>query len=223
MSQQILPFYLVCDESGSMAGVPVDAINDSLPKLHQEIGSNPAVSDKTRFCMIGFSTSADILLPLSDLSTITAMPALKASGGTNYSAAFDKLRETINADVNALKGQGHTVFRPAVFFLSDGQPNDNWHASYLALTDQAWRPHPNILAFGFGDADQSTIQQVATAKAFIANDTLGPAEALKEFAKSLINSIVNSGTSAGNSAAEGATLYVPDHVEGYTTLDAEPV
>lgn len=33
MSQQILPFYLVCDESASMSGEPIDAINQALPEL----------------------------------------------------------------------------------------------------------------------------------------------------------------------------------------------
>lgn len=54
MSQQILPFYLLCDESGSMAGGPVDAINESLRQLHLEIGGNSVVARKARFCLIGF-------------------------------------------------------------------------------------------------------------------------------------------------------------------------
>ncbi|SDT50321.1 vWA domain-containing protein [Actinoplanes derwentensis] len=224
MSQQILPFYLVCDESGSMSGEPIDAINKALPELHYEIGGNPVVSDKTRFCLIGFSNKAEILLPLSDMSTVTSMPALKASGGTDYRKAFELLRQTINDDVNALKAQGHQVYRPAVFFLSDGHPNSNqWQETYQALNDQAWRPHPNILAFGFGQADQQTIQQVANTKAFMADGTLGPAAALQEFAKSLIRSIVNSGTQSASNQSEGASLVMPDHVPGFTTITADPV
>lgn len=84
IAQQVLPFYLVCDESGSMLGAPVKAINDSLPNLHAEIGSNPVVADKTRFCLIGFGSDAQVLLPLSDLSAVTSIPALHATGGTNY-------------------------------------------------------------------------------------------------------------------------------------------
>src|SRR5690349_5068104 len=111
MSLQLLPFYLVCDESGSMAGTPIDAINNSLPELHQEIGANPVVADKTRFCLIGFSDNADVLLPLSDLSVVTQMPKLTAGGGTNYKAAFDTLKTTIESDVAKLKADGNTVYR----------------------------------------------------------------------------------------------------------------
>jgi uncharacterized protein YegL len=224
MSLQLLPFYLVCDESGSMAGPPIDAINKSLPDLHAEIGSNPVVADKTRFCIIGFSGHADVLLPLSDLSSVTSMPKLSAGGGTNYQAAFDVLRTTIDNDVKALKGAGNVVYRPAVFFLSDGHPNrNNWQASHQTLTDQNWSFRPNILAFGFGAADENTIRQVATVRAFLADNTMGPAEALREFAQSLIRSIVNSATPTASNPSGGANLSMPDNVPGFTNISAPPI
>ena len=220
---QILPFYLVCDESSSMSGPPITAINDSLPDLHAEIASNPVVADKTRFSLIGFNHQAQVLLSLTDLSVVSSMPALSSSGGTDYSAAFNLLYDTIVSDVAQLKADGHQVYRPAVFFLSDGQPNDDWTAAYQRITAPEFPQRPNILAFGFGTADQATIQQVATVKAFIADGTLGPAEALKEFAQSLIRSIVNSGTRSAGNAGGGATLVMPDSVPGFTSLPADVV
>jgi len=219
---QILPFYLVCDESGSMRGKPLQAINASLPDIHVEIGSNPVVADKTRFCIIGFSGTARMVLPLSDLSAIPSMPTLGyRTGGTGYGAAFTMLYDTIADDVRQLKANGDQVYRPAVFFLSDGQPNDDWSAAYQRLTDQNWPLHPNILAFGFGSVDAATLQQVATVRAYIANGSMGPDAALREFAMSLIQSIVNSGSKP---AAGGAlTLSVPDNVPGITALPADQI
>jgi uncharacterized protein YegL len=222
VAQQVLPFYLLCDESSSMAGVPVQAINDSLPRLHTEIGSNPVVADKTKFCLIGFNHEAQVLLPLSDLSTISSIPGLTADGGTDYSSAFDLLYNTIASDVAQLKSRGDQVYRPAVFFLSDGQPNDDdWSGAYQRLVDQNWPLHPNILAFGFGSVDASTLQQVATVRAYIANGSMGPDAALREFAMSLIQSIVNS----GSKPAEGGSLNlsVPDNVPGFTALPADQI
>jgi uncharacterized protein YegL len=217
--QQVLPFYLVCDESGSMSGAPVQAINDSLPKLHAEIGSNPVVADKTRFCLIGFGSDAQVLLPLSDLSTVSSIPGLGGGGGTNYGKAFELLYNTIDSDVTQLKASGNQVYRPAVFFLSDGQSGDSWSAAYQRLTDPNWPLHPNILAFGFGSVDASTLQQVATVRAFIANGSIGPDAALREFAASLIQSIVNSGSKPAPGGA--LTLAVPDNVPGFTALPAD--
>ena len=220
MSEQVLPFYLVCDESSSMSGMPIEAINDSLPKMHAEIGSNPAVADKTRFCLIGFSNDAEVLLPLADLSTITSIPALQARGGTSYGAAFDLLYDTISADVAELKAQGNMVYRPAVFFLSDGQPTDSWEGAYQRVADVNWAAHPNILAFGFGAVDPQTLREVATVRAFVADGTIRPEQALREFTQSLIRSIVNSGTQLASGAV---TLSVPDDVPGFTTLAADEI
>ena len=218
---QLLPFYLVCDESASMAGIAIDSINASLPELHVEIGTNPAVADKTRFCLIGFSDHADVLLPLSDLSVVTTMPKLSASGGTNYKAAFEALKNTIDSDVAALKSAGNVVYRPAVFFLSDGYPNhDNWQPSFQALIDPNSKSRPNILAFGFGAADQNIIRQVATTRAFMANGNTDLAEALREFAQSLIRSIVNSVTPSASNPSGGANLSMPDNVPGFTNISA---
>ncbi|MFI0487227.1 VWA domain-containing protein [Actinomadura sp. 9N215] len=223
MSEQVLPFYLVCDESWSMSGEPIKAINDSLPRLHEEIGSNPVVADKTRFCLISFSQEAQVLLELSDLSEVTQIPQLTADGGTSYSSAFDLLRSTIEADIDRLKAGGHQVLRPAVFFLTDGQPNDSadWDMAYRRVIDPAWGPRPNILAFGFGDVNSETLKQIATVRAFISDETLTPDQALKEFAQSLIRSIVRSGTSGGSDG--GMSLAMPDEVPGFTTIPADVI
>lgn len=219
--RQILPFYLVCDESGSMDGAPIQAINNALPELHQEIGSNPVVADKTMFCIIGFSDDAQVLLDLSDLSTVTGLPVLATRGGTGYGAAFRSLRQTIESDVKSLKAQGHKVYRPVVFFLTDGYPTDaGWESEYKALIDPSLSWRPNILAFGIGEADAATISSIATFKAFLADGSVGPAEALKEFATALTRSIVKSGTSA---TQEGMTLQAPDEVPGFTSLQVEPI
>ncbi|TDD20054.1 VWA domain-containing protein [Actinomadura sp. KC06] len=223
MSEQILPFYLVCDESASMTGEPINEINKSLPELHQAIGSNPVVADKTRFCLISFNHEPQVLLPLSDLSNVTSIPAMTAGGGTTYGKVFDLLRDTIGQDVKRLKGDGHQVLRPAVFFLTDGQPNDSadWASAHKRVTDPSWGPHPHILAFGFGQVDQQTLQSVATFRAFIAKKEFGVAEALQEFAQSLIRSIVRSGSSAD--ANGGMSLQMPNDVPGFTTLPADVI
>src|SRR5215472_8312501 len=215
---QVLPFYLVCDESGSMRGEPIRAINSCLPDIHSEVGSNPVVADKTRFCIIGFSGTARTVLPLADLSAISVIPAIAYhAGGTNYGAAFELLYDSIADDVGQLKANGDQVYRPAVFFLSDGRPSDKkWVVAHQRVTDPGWPMHPNILAFGFGKAQPATLQHVATVRAYIADQGMGPGAALREFATSLIQSIVTSGSRPASGS--GLTLAVPDSVPGFTAL-----
>lgn len=220
MSQQVLPFYLVCDESSSMSGEPVEAINRSLPWLHREIGGDPRVSGRARFCLVSFSHEAHVLLPLADLSAVTSIPALTPGGGTSYRVVLDLLRETIDKDVAALRHDGHQVLRPAVFFLTDGRPNDagEWPAAHRRVTDPSWDPRPDILTFGLGLADAPTIRRVATDRGFIADGTLGPGRALREFARSLIRSMAGS---AASTADGGMSPELPGEVPGFTAIPAD--
>ncbi|MEU1176877.1 VWA domain-containing protein [Streptomyces sp. NPDC005820] len=219
---QILPFYMVCDESGSMAGPDgVDTINAALPDLHHEISTNPSVADKTRFALVGFSTQASLLQPLADLSELTQLPSLSAGGVTSFGAAFRLLKDTIDKDVAALKSEGHDVYRPVVFFLSDGIPtDDDWRTALKELKE--FRYAPKIIAFGIGDADAAIISEVANFKAFMQQDqTVTPAVALREFASSLTRSIVNSATSMDSQGGEGFQLDVQDHVPGFTRVSLD--
>ncbi|MER6432630.1 VWA domain-containing protein [Streptomyces sp900105245] len=218
---QILPFYMVCDESGSMAGGGVDAINKALPELHQEISTNPSVADKTRFALIGFSTQASVLQPLADLSELTQLPSLTAGGVTSFGSAFRLLKNTIERDVADLKADGHDVYRPVVFFLSDGIPTDEgWRADLKELN--SFRYAPKIIAFGIDDAERATITEVANFKAFIQqDDSISPAMAIREFASSLTRSIVSSATSMAAQGGEGFELQVEEQIPGFTSLSLD--
>jgi len=222
MGEQVLPFYLVCDESYSMQGEPLDAINQELPNIYHEIASNPVVADKTRLGIIGFSAGAEVLLPLADLNEVQSLVQLTPRGATNYGAAFSLLRATIEQDIRDLKQAGHTPFRPTVFFLTDGQPTDDWYAAHQKLISPDFRARPTILAFGFGDVQPATLRQVATFRAFIADGDLSPAQALREFARQLLNSVVQSAV-ASASSSNGALMAFPEQAKGYTVLAAEPV
>jgi uncharacterized protein YegL len=133
------------------------------------------------------------------------MPSLRARGNTNYEAAFQDLLRRIPVDVAELKAQRYGLYRPTVFFLSDGQPNaGNWQAAHKRLVDrsaQGWAP--NIIACGLGTANPHAILQVATNEryAFVAIEgaQLGPS--IGHFCTELTQSIVNSALAAVGGAA----------------------
>ncbi|MGB3442300.1 MAG: hypothetical protein WBA97_26450 [Actinophytocola sp.] len=213
MPEQILPFYVVCDQSYSMAD-HLDALNDGLAQLHAAVGTDPVVADKTRFCLIGFAGIAEVLQPLCSPSDVVRLVGLASQAGTNFGEAFTLLREAISEDVARLKADAYQVYRPAVFFLSDGHPTDPaaWPAAYERLTDPEWRARPNIIAFGIGDADAATIGRIGTFQAFMSRGGVSPAAALHGFARALTTSVVHSVSDSD------LLLRVPTHVAGFTAL-----
>jgi uncharacterized protein YegL len=195
---QVLPIYFVGDESYSMVGDPIAAVNQGLVDLRDEVAKHPLIGKKVRFGIVTFADSARTRLELSELSEELTLPVLSPRGrGTSYAAAFETLRQTIPGDIALLKAGGFQVHRPSVFFLSDGQPTESegkWRARLDVLRDPVFKERPNILAFGVGDADAKVIQQVASLPryAFMMSEGFSTAGAIAEFAASMLNSMVSS-------------------------------
>lgn len=214
----VFPFYLCLDASASMAGAPVESVNRQLPLLRAAVGEDPAVAEVIRFGIVTFNDVAETTLPLSDLSMIEAMPPVVAQGRTSYAAAFDHLRAVIEDDYHASRGRGDRWYRPAVLFISDGRPTDDrerWLAAHSRLTDPGWKRRPNILAFGFGDADSGVLAQVSERKpnrAFMATEGAEPATVVPELLAGLIQSIVSSSASVYTGEAQLVPPEVPSMV-----------
>jgi uncharacterized protein YegL len=210
--EQIFPFYILCDESGSMgANGGIQAINDALPEVHSSLASDPLVSDKARIGLIVFSDEAEELMSLTRAADVSAFPGVQAKGLTNYSHAFQTLRQVIRRDIPDLKQQGYTVLRPAVFFISDGEPSGAWESDYDDLINDP-DAKPNIVTFGVDSADVSVMKRVATVACYMAEDDAKPGLVLREIMRALTNSIITSTT------APKPTLIVPAAPDGCVSV-----
>jgi uncharacterized protein YegL len=211
----VFPFYICLDVSASMAGPPIDSVNQQLPLLRASVGEDPAIAEVIRLGIITFSDIAHSVLPLCDLSLVEAVPEVSAQGRTSYAAAFEHLREVIEGDYQKSRAGGDRWYRPAVIFISDGRPTDEpekWRAALQRLTDPGWKRRPNILAFGFGDADPDVLTAVTEAKpnrAFIATEGAEPSRVVPELMAGLIQSIVSSSASVYTGSAQLAPPDLP--------------
>jgi uncharacterized protein YegL len=212
----VLPFYVLCDESLSMTE-HLDAVNEGLLELHQRVRADPVAAERTRLCLIGFSGAPEVRLPLSRMSDVAEPPALTVGAMTNYGAAFAFLRRLIQRDVELLTARCHRVCRPAVFFLSDGQPTDpaTWAPAFAALTDPDWPDRPDVIAFGVGDSDGVTIGRIGTFRAFTSAGGDCEDVALRTFTEVLTESILRS-------AATPGTPRVPARISGFVAVPPGP-
>ena len=201
----ILPIYFVADESVSMAS-NINQLNDGLRSLLDAMQVEGMAASKVRFCVMGFDDVARTHLELADFRELEVMPTLGAYNSTSFAAIFRELKNRIPGDVQKLKDQNYIVNRPAVFFLTDGYPNqgDGWEAAHAQLVDPEFKPHPNILAFGIGAADAATIQAIATKPdyAFIAAAGMDTGAALKNFMIALTSSVIKTGQGMAGGGAD---------------------
>lgn len=201
----VLPVYMVADESFSMNDY-ISSLNEGLAQLHDALLGEPMAAAKVRFTILGFSDDVQLRLAMADLRRENQLPQLMARNRTAYGKVFEDLRARIPVDVASLKGQGYTVHRPAVFFLSDGQPTDGdgWRKVRGQLVDQAvTKTAPNIIACGIGDVRPQTMLDVATKQeyAFVSSGSDLGAEIAK-FCAALTKSIVKSGLTIGSARPE---------------------
>lgn len=212
----VFPFYLCLDVSQSMDGEPIAQVNSELPQIRTSVGQDPAVAEVIRFGIVTFSDAARTVLPLADLALVQEMPTVSVEGRTSYAAAFDHLRKVIEADYHAGRTHGERWYRPAVLFVSDGRPTDDearWLESHRRLVDPTWRRHPNILAFGFGEAVPEILATVAEHKpnrAFVAAEGAAPSTVVPQLMAGLVQSIVSSSASAYSGAPQLVPPQIPN-------------
>jgi uncharacterized protein YegL len=215
-----LPTYILIDTSTSMQPVQ-ETLNETLESLFNELIMTPAISDFANVSIITFNTDAHLILGITDIQQLTALPVLECDGVTNFGRAFSLVRECIDRDVEQLNSSGRQVLRPVVFVLTDGQPTDEngyftdqWRADYDRLVDRSWRRHPNVVPFGFGDATVGVIKEMATVDgaAFLAKDP-DNADALRKIFATLLRTLVAS--------AQNRSLQLPEEIDGFVAVNKE--
>lgn len=211
--QLVMPFYLICDVSYSMSG-DMGALNDGVERLRRAIVTQPAVDDVAQICIMSFSDTAKVVMPLARMSE-HSVPKLSVEGGTLYGAAFRQLAQAVTRDSAELKRQGYKVYRPCAFFLTDGEPNDgDWHRTftntltYDRQTGRGMKSHPIFVPFGFRDAPESVLRQLAyppeRGKWYHAKNAT-----VEEALAGILDIIMNTVVTAGQTASAGQPTLTP--------------
>ena len=164
----LLPVYLVLDTSYSMEDDnKFDAALSFLPKLLSCMTGSSSLSDKIRVELITFDDEARVELALGGLNEMEKWmlhnkkdPIMPKGDATYYGKAFEKLKSRIQLGVRQIQDEkigddNFKAYRPVVFFITDGAPNDIASVrseAYAKLTSQNFEYRPNIVCVGVGEA-----------------------------------------------------------------------
>lgn len=225
--QLVMPFYLICDVSYSMIG-DMPALNESLQRLRRAIVAEPIVDEVAHICVMTFSDSAKVVMPLGQMSE-QSVPTLSVEGGTNYGAAFRELAHTIPRDAAALRQQGYKIYRPCAFFLTDGEPLDHdwWDTfkntlTYDRNTGAGMKQHPVFVPFGFRQAPEDVLKKLAypleKGKWYHSNS-----HDIEQALSGILNIIMKTVISSGMSSQSGTPAHVHPtaNVPGIASGDAD--
>ncbi|MDS0132733.1 MULTISPECIES: VWA domain-containing protein [unclassified Amycolatopsis] len=223
--QMIMPFYLIVDVSSSMSG-DIGELRTALDDMVQAILEDPVVDDLVMLGIITFNHTATTVVPLCPPSEVN-VPALQASGGTSYGAAFHEFKRAFDADRARLKGQGMRVYRPCVFFLTDGAPGDRDHLTtfrslfaYDPESGTGNKAFPYFVPFGFRDAPEDVIRALAYPNFGKTKGRwfLSRSSNVREILRAMTEVIGQTALSSGQSVAAGAPQIVtPQPAQGMDT------
>ncbi|TKK85250.1 VWA domain-containing protein [Herbidospora galbida] len=214
---QALPTYFVLDVSGSMR--PYEKLlNQTLAQIINTLYTSPRISEFVHLSIFTFANRPRLVLKMTEITKLAQMPVVECRGSTYFTPLFEALRDRIEFDLAQLVSDGIRPLRPLIFLLTDGapadQPPDRWIEAFDALTSRAWRPHPHVITYGFGEAPERLVKRMATVQAFIAEPGMvTDAQAITAALDNMLNSLV--------ATAKARTLQVPDQVAGFRTLSSD--
>jgi uncharacterized protein YegL len=153
-----LPIYLVLDCSGSMAGEPIAAMEMGLKALLEDLRNDPQALETVWLSVITFASTAQQIIPLTDLSEFPP-PDLAAAGTTALGEAIDLLAQCIENEVRKTAPEQKGDWRPMVFLLTDGEPTDDWEKPVERFRV---RGAATIIACGAGsEVNDATLKRIS--------------------------------------------------------------
>jgi uncharacterized protein YegL len=188
---------MVLDVSWSMVDV-LGEVQTSLTQMAEQMRLDPATANLAHLGVVSFADDARTELKLVRIAdSETVFPALRPRGsGTNFHAGLSEAlrfyRDQLPALAKAEDGTKRKIYRPTIYFVSDGQPNTglDWRPVLHEIRTRSWRP--SIFAFGFGDADRAVIKEIADeGLAYFAADGKRPHEVFQSILHVIFRSMVS--------------------------------
>ncbi|NRT16989.1 uncharacterized protein YegL [Flavobacterium sp. 28A] len=122
-----LPVYLLLDTSGSMSGGPIEAVKNGVQIMISSLRQNPQAIETAFLSVITFDTTAQQIIPLTDLASFQ-MVDIKATGVTALGEALKLVSNKINTEVQKTTTEQKGDWKPLVFIMTDGIPTDDWQS-----------------------------------------------------------------------------------------------
>lgn len=150
-----MPVIVVADNSTSMQGQKIEAVNGAVREMCSELGRIADPRMRAYFGMIRFGGNVEEVLVPTPASEVTP-PVLSVSGNTPMGAAFMCLRDLLERkDYLPVSS-----YSPTIVLVSDGHPTDNATGLLDQLLDSPRMRKATRLAMAIGgDADHEILRR----------------------------------------------------------------
>lgn len=190
-----LPVYLVLDTSGSMSGEPIEQVKNGVQMLVAALRQDPYALETAWLSVITFSSSADVAVPLTELTAFQP-PNISASGGTSLGGALAKVAECVGKDLVKTTATTKGDWRPMVFLMTDGAPTDDWQKGLVRFKQEKWGV---IVGCCVDNGDETILKQITES---VVKLNTSDSASIKAFFKWISSSISQGSKSVEQSGKE---------------------
>lgn len=160
---KLLVVIFVVDCSKTMSGDRIGAVNAAMEQLKYkltEIKNDNSLD--LRIAILSFASSAKWELELTPIEEVSLDTIHTRPGLTEYGAAFHELNKVLRKE-SYMKHTGK-IAPPAIMFLTDGEPEDDYQADLDELLKNGWFTNASRSAVLLGDAINNSSAKDAVSK-----------------------------------------------------------
>lgn len=149
------PVVLLLDNSTSMSGAPINALNAGILVLKKELEADILASRRAEIAMISFGP-VNVITDFTDISHFTPTP-LEVAGATPMGEAIELGISMIEARRRQYRQNGIKPYRPWIFLITDGAPTDEIDRAIAKIKDGEASNHFSFYAIGVQNADMKVL------------------------------------------------------------------
>lgn len=193
------PCMLVLDISGSMAGAPIDQLNQGVEAFLQELHEDDLAMFSVDVGVVTAGRNVSLSVPFTNASNLQQVPTFAADGATPLGEAVSLALQHLEQRKREYQRNGVPYYQPWLVIISDGAPTDEWQPAATSARELAQNRKLVSLPVGVAGANGDILSQFSNR----------PAKALsglkfREFFQWLSASM--SRVSASNSTTAGVKL-----------------
>ena len=142
------PVVLILDNSGSMRGSSLDALNAGLVAFKDSLASDHLAMKRVELAIVSFGPVRTVQEFISP--DIWTPPTLMAEGDTPMGEAVNRGLDLLEARKAEYKHAGLTYYRPWIILITDGGPNSNDPWQMAAIRVHEGEEAKKHMFFGVG-------------------------------------------------------------------------
>ena len=154
------PVILLLDTSGSMSGQPIQELNRGLAAFKADVLKDSQGSLSVEVAMITFGPIVKLTQDFVTIDQFTP-PILEVGGLTPMGAAIEYALDFLENRKQTYKDNGILYYRPWVFLITDGEPNDSWQLAAQSMREAEAQRRLSFFAVGVQGADMNILKQIS--------------------------------------------------------------